>query len=75
MAMMSAATPSSGPLTPPNERANHFESLDASGKLPDTPMADQDTEDPFESYQMEAEADVEKPHLVTHAKVYAIAEK
>jgi len=74
--MMMSAQASDRPLTPPAEQENHFESFDASGKLPDTPTADQDTEDPFESYMTEAEAaHVEKPHLITHAKVYAIAEK
>jgi hypothetical protein len=74
VAMMSAQTP--GPLTPPAEQENHFESLDAPGKLPHTPVTDQDMEDPFENCMTEAEAaHVEKPHLITHAKVYAIAEK
>ncbi|KAF2703829.1 hypothetical protein K504DRAFT_507740 [Pleomassaria siparia CBS 279.74] len=73
LAMMSAAT--TGSLTPPNEPENYFEPRDdATGKRPLTPIEDEDMQDPFESYQKEAEAHVEKPHLVTHAKVYAIAE-
>lgn len=75
VAMMSAAIPSGHPMTLTDEPTNQFEVLDATGKLPDTPMADQDMEDPFNSCQTEAEAHVEKPHLVTHVKVYAIAEK
>jgi hypothetical protein len=76
VAMMMSAQASSRPLTPPAEPENHLESFDVSGKLPETPTVDQDMEDPFESHMTEAEAaHVEKPHLITHAKVYAIAEK
>jgi hypothetical protein len=53
-----------------------FQNIDASTKLPDTPMADQFFEDDdLESEQSETEFDMETTHLVTHAKVYAIAEK
>lgn len=52
-----------------------MEPLGSSTKLPDTPMADQYEQDPFDTVETEAEADVEKAHLITHAKVYAIAEK
>lgn len=62
------------PLTPPAEESM-FQPLDASLKLPDTPMAEQFAEDYVESVTLEPEVDVESAHLVTHAKVYAIAEK
>lgn len=74
LAMASAAS-TSMPLTPPVEQENQFESLDASAKLPDTPIADQLDENPFDYMTAEPEADSETPHLITHAKVYAIAEK
>ncbi|KAJ4984228.1 BTB/POZ domain-containing protein [Stagonosporopsis vannaccii] len=70
LAQMSAASP----LTPPAEETL-FQPLDASVKFPDTPMAEQFADDYTESAAMEPEVDVESAHLVTHAKVYAIAEK
>ncbi|KAF3031592.1 hypothetical protein E8E12_000805 [Didymella heteroderae] len=70
LAQMSAASP----LTPPAEETL-FQPLDASLKLPDTPAAEQFADDYIESITMEPEVDVESAHLVTHAKVYAIAEK
>ncbi|KAF1994640.1 hypothetical protein P154DRAFT_367263 [Amniculicola lignicola CBS 123094] len=75
MAMAAAAGAADGPLTPPTEDATDEMDADASTKLPDTPMADQHDENPFDALTADAEADIEKPHLVTHAKVYAIAEK
>jgi hypothetical protein len=70
-----AATNNSMPLTPPADEPM-FQNIDASTKLPDTPMADQFFEDDdLESEQSETEFDMETTHLVTHAKVYAIAEK
>lgn len=72
---MAAAVDTSVPLTPPQEHDDEFDSLDASAKLPDTPMADQCDESPFDYVMAEPQADAEKAHLVTHAKVYAIAEK
>ncbi|KAF2107648.1 hypothetical protein BDV96DRAFT_653446 [Lophiotrema nucula] len=75
MAMASAANAAPNLLTPPADyQENHFET-DLSAKLPDTPMADQDEQDPFETVQTEQEADVEKPNLILHAKVYEIAER
>lgn len=62
------------PLTPPDEVANQLDNIDASTKLPDTPMADQ-FEESLDGFPAEPEPDAQKPHLVTHAKVYAIAEK
>ena len=38
-------------------------------------MAEQFADDYMETVAMEPEVDVESAHLVTHAKVYAIAEK
>lgn len=52
-----------------------FQPLDASLKLPDTPMANQFADDYIESVTLEPTVDVESAHLVIHAKVYAIAEK
>ena len=75
VAMMASATTANGPLTPPAEQNDQFESLDTSAKLPHTPMTEQFEADPFDTIEEEPEADVGKPHLVTHAKVYAIAEK
>lgn len=74
LAQASAASPLM-PLTPPAEEESMFQPLDASLKLPDTPMDDQFTDDCTESVISEPEVDVESAHLVTHAKVYAIAEK
>lgn len=71
---MASAIDTSMPMTPPADRDNHHH-LDASAKQPDTPMAEQFDEDSFDCVVDELEADAEKPHLVTHAKVYAIAEK
>jgi hypothetical protein len=73
LAQASAASPLM-PLTPPAEETM-FQPLDASLKFPDTPMAEQFADDYIESVAMEPEVDVEKAHLITHAKVYAIAEK
>src|SRR5690242_4715268 len=70
LAQMSAASP----LTPPAEQTL-LQPLVASLKFPDTPMAEQFADDYTESAAMEPEVDVESAHLVTHAKVYAIAEK
>jgi hypothetical protein len=70
-----AAANNSMPLTPPADEPM-FQNMDASTKMPDTPMADHFFEDDdLESQQSETELDVETTHLVTHAKVYAIAEK
>jgi hypothetical protein len=69
-----SATNISMPLTPPADEPE-FQSLDASSKFPDTPMADESAFDELESEQSAQELDVRSAHLVTHAKVYAIAEK
>jgi hypothetical protein len=69
-----SATNHSMPLTPPADEPM-FQNLDASSKVPDTPMADQFAFDELEGEQSEPELDVQTAHLVTHAKVYAIAEK
>ncbi|KAF2492689.1 hypothetical protein BU16DRAFT_88451 [Lophium mytilinum] len=70
-----AANTVTPPLTPIEDApVDHFEDVDA--KLPDTPMQDQlDEEDLFEAAFAEPAVDSDAPHLVTHAKVYAIAEK
>ncbi|KAH6644282.1 hypothetical protein C7974DRAFT_17914 [Boeremia exigua] len=70
LAQMSAASP----LTPPAEDTV-FRPIDATLKLPDTPMVEQFADDYNEYATMEPEVDVESAHLVIHAKVYAIAEK
>lgn len=72
---MASAADTSMPLTPPAEQDNQLENLDAMTKFPDSPMADQFDENPFDCMTAEPEADAEKPHLITHTKVYAIAEK
>jgi hypothetical protein len=69
-----AAANNTMPLTPPPDQPT-FQHLDASLKMPDTPMADQFNDDDLESVLSEEELDMEKAHLVLHAKVYAIAEK
>jgi hypothetical protein len=75
MAMAAAANATPNPLTPPaDHQVNQFET-EVSAKLPDTPMADQDEQDPFEMVQTEPEADADKPNLILHAKVYEIAER
>lgn len=75
LAMASAVSAARGPLTPPAEPMPHFDTMDSSTKYPDSPMEDQTDEDPFDAVEEEPEADMGKAHLVTHAKVYAIAEK
>jgi hypothetical protein len=75
LAMISAATPAP-PLSPEAEQQPDDQAaLDPVAKLPDTPMQDQFMDDPFDYVPTEPKADQEKPHLLTHAKVYAIAEK
>ncbi|CAI6311217.1 unnamed protein product [Periconia digitata] len=77
IAMMGSAVGTSDPLTPPADQhaeSTDFFHMDAS-KMPDSPMADQLAEDPFDLAPTKPEVDAEKPHLITHAKVYAIAEK
>lgn len=70
------------PLTPPhsNDRIDYFSSIDA--KLPLSPVDAQGPDDDhfdYASYESESEdeasTDDAPSHLVTHAKVYAIAEK
>jgi hypothetical protein len=73
MALVAAAN-NTMPLTPPPDQPM-FQNLDAFIKMPDTPMVDQFEDDDLESVLSDEELDVEKAHLVTHAKVYAIAEK
>ncbi|KAJ4351825.1 uncharacterized protein N0V89_007169 [Didymosphaeria variabile] len=72
--MLSAATPAP-PAVRQVEQPDDQDALDSSAKLPDTPMQDQFTDDPFDYVYTEPNADAEQPHLVTHVKVYAIAEK
>jgi hypothetical protein len=71
----SSAPPVLSPITTPTSPfATDFT---ANLKLPPTPTVDDDMDflvwDTHTNYL--AEADVETPHLLTHAKVYAIAEK
>ncbi|KAI1565505.1 hypothetical protein Ptr902_00404 [Pyrenophora tritici-repentis] len=74
MALVAAAN-NAMPMTPPPEQ-NTFQNMDASIKMPDSPMVDDFLQDDdIESIHSEQEFDVETTHLVTHAKVYAIAEK
>jgi hypothetical protein len=73
LATMAAAN-SSMPLTPPADETS-FQNLDAWAKMPDTPMNEQFMIDQLESEPVEPVVDVQKSHLITHAKVYAIAEK
>lgn len=61
-------------VTPPVDEPT-AQNFDASTKMPDSPMADQFSEDDLEAEQSEPETNPEKSHLVTHTKVYAIAEK
>ncbi|PVH95408.1 hypothetical protein DM02DRAFT_537435 [Periconia macrospinosa] len=80
LATMGSAVPTtvttSDPLTPPADDQPDSDFFDGESKRPDSPMADQFTEDPFHAVPMEPQVDTEqKPHLITHAKVYAIAEK
>ena len=72
---IAAANAATNPLTPPDDGINQFEMFDSS-KLPDTPIEDLYVEeDPFENAFADQVPDSTQPHLVTHAKVYAIAEK
>jgi hypothetical protein len=71
LALVAAAMP----LTPPPSEPT-FPNVDAFAKMPATPMADQFLQDDdLESVHSEPESDIESSHLITHAKVYAIAEK
>jgi hypothetical protein len=74
LASVSGANGFLPPLTPPADQPT-FHVLDASTKLPDTPVADQFAIDDLEGELSEPELDLDKAHLVTHTKVYAIAEK
>lgn len=69
-----SAISSSMPMSPPVEEPT-YQAFDVSTKIPSSPVADQITDDDLESVLSESEPDVEKAHLVIHAKVYAIAEK
>jgi hypothetical protein len=74
LATMAAAN-SSMPLTPPADEPA-YQNFESSYKFhSDTPVADQDAIDDLECEQPEPVANPQKAHLVTHAKVYAIAEK
>jgi acyl-homoserine lactone acylase PvdQ len=68
-----AANTATPPLTPTEEPADQFENIDT--KLPQTPIEDELDEDPFETALAESTPVDDAPHLTTHAKVYAIAEK
>lgn len=72
LATMAAAS-TTPPLTPPVDEPTS-QSLNML-KVPDSPMADQFSMDELEEEQSEPELDVQKSHLITHAKVYAIAAK
>jgi hypothetical protein len=75
LASISGANNVSMPLTPPAEE-EMFQSFDAYSKKPDVSIVDHyPVDDDVESILSEPEMDTETPHLVTHAKVYAIAEK
>jgi len=74
MALVAAAN-NAMPMTPPPEQ-HAFQNMDVSTKMPDSPMVDDFfQDDDMESIHSEQEFDIETTHLVTHAKVYAIAEK
>lgn len=63
------------PLTPPADVPT-FQSMDVSAKLPRTPMLNQSqADDYFVMQPSDPLVTFETPHLVSHAKVYAIAEK
>jgi hypothetical protein len=71
LALVAAAMP----LTPPPSEPT-FQNIDTSTKMPASPTAEELVEDDdVESVHSEPELDTESTHLVTHAKVYAIAEK
>lgn len=72
--MGGTSPPTALPLTPPADETT-FSTVDSSSKLPDTPMVDQFSTDELEDELSEPEPDIQASHLVTHAKVYAIAEK
>ncbi|KAF2846716.1 hypothetical protein T440DRAFT_482319 [Plenodomus tracheiphilus IPT5] len=65
---------SNAPITPPADEPT-FQNLDLSSKTSDLPTVDQLADDDTDSIGSEPELDIEKSHLITHAKVYAIAEK
>jgi hypothetical protein len=73
-AMGGASPPGALPLTPPADETT-FSTAYSSSKLPDMPMVDQFSTDELEDELSEPEPDIQTSHLVTHAKVYAIAEK
>ncbi|CBY02090.1 hypothetical protein IAQ61_006678 [Plenodomus lingam] len=62
------------PITAPAGEPE-FQNLDLSSKNSDMPTTDNITDDDTESVGSEPESEIESSHLITHAKVYAIAEK
>lgn len=60
----------SNPMTPPDERHDPFAKV-----VPYSPVRHTTDEDAFDYSSYEQEPDVQKPYLMTHTKVYAIAEK
>lgn len=73
LAMFSAAAPA--PPSDSLEQSDDRDALDWSAKLPDTPMTDQSPTGPSDDDLWKPNSRVEQSHLITHAKVYAIAEK
>lgn len=70
-----ATAASNAPITPPADGPT-FQNFEPSSKPSDLPIADQFEDDDVESVGSEPEpAAIEDSHLITHAKVYAIAEK
>ncbi|KAI8938190.1 hypothetical protein NX059_005854 [Plenodomus lindquistii] len=65
---------SNAPITPPADEPR-FEDLELSSKIADMPTADRFADDDTDSVGSEPELDISKSHLITHAKMYAIAEK
>lgn len=73
LATASAAN-NSMPLTPPADELT-FQSLNVSTKFPDSPVVDESAIEEAEHEHPNQTKDLENAHLVTHAKVYSIAEK
>ncbi|PVH91600.1 hypothetical protein DM02DRAFT_678005 [Periconia macrospinosa] len=72
LATMGSTFGTSDPLTPPVDRQldRQLDSdfFDIDSKRPDSPMADQFTEDPFHLIPLEPQVDAKKPHLITHPR-------
>ncbi|KAH9861707.1 hypothetical protein J1614_011460 [Plenodomus biglobosus] len=72
--LVQANAANNAPITPPADEPA-FPNLDLFSKTSEIPTADYFADDDAASVGSEPELNIEQSHLITHAKVYAIAEK